>query len=77
MKETNGRMVNYIATCPVCKEQHKVTVNEFDLEEYMNPQRTRKVQDIFPYLSAEDRELLISGTCSSCFNALFGGNDDE
>lgn len=29
------------------------------------------IQDLLPYLSAGERELLISGTCSDCFDNLF------
>lgn len=29
------------------------------------------VQDAFPYLPAEDRELLISGICPTCWDAYF------
>ena len=38
------------------------------------------VQDAFPYLSAEVREMLISGICPSCWNNMFGGgfiDEDE
>lgn len=37
------------------------------------------IQDIMPYLSAGERELLISSTCSDCFDKLFPpdlDNDD-
>jgi len=30
------------------------------------------VQFAFPYLSKEQRELLISGTCGECWKTLFG-----
>jgi hypothetical protein len=29
------------------------------------------IQDLMPYLSAAERELLISKTCGSCFDKLF------
>lgn len=35
------------------------------------------IQDVFPELSAEDREFLISGLCPDCWNALCEGEDDE
>jgi hypothetical protein len=34
-------------------------------------------QDAFPHLTADERELLISGTCGSCFNAMFPEDDEE
>jgi hypothetical protein len=30
------------------------------------------IQDAMPELSADDRELLISGTCGKCWNVMFG-----
>lgn len=35
------------------------------------------VQDLFPMLSAGDRELLISGTCEPCFDAMFLDPDED
>lgn len=35
------------------------------------------VQDAFPQLSAEDRELLISGICPTCWDNLFSCKDEE
>jgi hypothetical protein len=34
-----------------------------------------KIQDVFPELSAGDREMLISSFCSECFDKLFA--EDE
>lgn len=33
------------------------------------------VQDAFPNLSAGDREQIITGTHSECWNQLFGGTE--
>ncbi len=33
------------------------------------------IQDVFPMLSKDEREILISGTHSECWNKMFG--DDE
>jgi hypothetical protein len=36
------------------------------------------IQDMMPYLSAGERELLISSTCGSCFDQIFDlDNEDE
>lgn len=35
------------------------------------------IQDALPDLTAGERELLISGTCDSCFNEMFGTCDDD
>ena len=33
------------------------------------------IQDAMPYLSADERELLISGTCGTCFDKMFGSEE--
>jgi hypothetical protein len=35
------------------------------------------MQEIFPDLSIGDRELLISGTCDTCWQNLYGSECDE
>ena len=34
-------------------------------------------QDAFPFLSADEREQIISGTHPKCWAELFGNDDDE
>lgn len=35
------------------------------------------VQDAFPELTADERELLISGTCGECWDKLFPHDQDK
>ena len=35
------------------------------------------IQDALPNLTADQRELLISGTCDDCWKTMFGTVDDE
>lgn len=62
--------------CHICGEDIELQVYEKDALEYMSPNR-RHAQDIFPYLSAAERELLISHICSNCWNDMFGGDEEE
>ena len=62
--------------CVVCNQIKTVSVLEEDAFEYMNPNRDRHIQDIFPYLSPEQRELLISNICPECWNDLFPPEDE-
>lgn len=55
-------------TCVVCKQPHKIKVDNKDMAKYQNG---AKVQEAFPYLSADDRELIISKTCGRCFDEMF------
>jgi len=56
-------------TCRVCE---KIYTLEVDLKAY-NSWKTRGelIQNALPELSDGERELLISGTCESCFDMIF------
>lgn len=60
-------------TCPFCGKSHDVVVDIFD---YFAWQEGELVQNAFPYLSANDREMLISGICPKCWDEMFGGEDE-
>ena len=72
----DNRNTEIITQCPICGKQHKVLVREEDWELYNSPDRPR-VQDIFPYLSPAERELLITGIDDKCFHKMFEGEDYE
>lgn len=54
--------------CLVCGKEGYVDVYYEDVTRYING---AKVQDAFPYLPAEQREMIISGTHPACFNEIF------
>ena len=56
-------------TCPFCGEVHSVRVAE---RGYHAWQSGELVQKAFPYLSATEREQLISQMCPSCQKDIFG-----
>ena len=70
----NYKEVSVITTCPFCGHAHEVEVNEMD---YWDWQDGELAQRAFPYLSADEREMLISGICPNCWQGMFGGADDE
>lgn len=61
--------------CRLCGADHVIFVKNRDYISWMN--RDGFIQDIMPYLSAADRELLISNTCGDCFNELFPPLDND
>ena len=74
----NERNYEIKVTCRLCKKEHtlKVRVEDyltFDLPAYARP----KIQDIFPYLTPAERELLISHTCQECWDKMFSEDLDE
>lgn len=56
--------------CRMCHSIHGIEVNLEDYFEYVSSGR-RHIQDIFPYITPAERELLISNTCEDCWNKLF------
>jgi hypothetical protein len=63
---------NMIVQCKHCGEDHKLSVNALDFFKW---QQGEKIQIAMPYLTADERELLISGTCSKCWSNLFAENE--
>ena len=61
--------------CVNCGKTHTVFVNNEDWEEYYNTNPRRYIQDIFPYLTPGERELLISNVCPDCWEDIF--SDEE
>ena len=61
--------------CPLCHETNIVTVELFDYIEYAYDYV--KAQDAFPYLTPNERELIISGTCAECWDKMFGDEEEE
>lgn len=73
MKE-NLHEVCVVTYCPFCGKAHEIEVNEID---YLDWQDGELVQNAFPYLSADEREMLVSGICPDCWNGMFGQEEDE
>ena len=60
--------------CPFCnKAGVKLRVNATDWERYNGGMM---IQQAFPYLSADERELLKTGICNPCWTEIFSSEDD-
>lgn len=55
--------------CEECGLRKKIAGTPEQWESYIN--KTKNIQDIFPELSAADRELMLSGLCGDCFDKMF------
>ena len=74
-REVNTMKINYkevtiVTTCPFCGHANEVAVNEEDYFDWSFDGVL--VQDAFPYLSADEREMLVSGICPTCWEETFG-----
>lgn len=65
--------VTITKTCPFCGKRHDI---ELDAEAVARWDAGAYVQDAFPRLSAAERETLISGSCSGCFDDAFPEEED-
>ena len=73
MIATNGRSQSLTIQCQMCGMDHSILV---DPNDYLSWQSGKKyIQDALAYLSAAERELLISATCDDCWKSLYG--EDE
>ena len=72
MKKINYKEITIVTACPFCGHANEVEVNEMD---YFDWQDGELAQNAFPYLSADEREMLISGICPKCWDEMFGGEE--
>lgn len=61
--------------CRDCGDEVVIHCNKFDITEYMRGNAT--ATEALPYLSREDREILISGTCPACCDEAFDISEDD
>lgn len=67
------RNLRVINTCPMCGEKHEVWVNQLDYSRW--ERNGVLIQDAFPYLTADEREIIKTGICGRCWDELFGDLD--
>jgi len=65
----HDRSDHCIIPCKFCGKSYLITYSRYDMVEWLSGSKT--IQDAMPYLSADEREILISDTCGSCFDALY------
>lgn len=61
--------------CWKCQRYYTIMYNRNDMLDWLSG--SGFVQDILSYLTAGERELLLSGTCSGCFDKLFSDDVDN
>jgi hypothetical protein len=68
MKPTNKNLISFEIRCRVCDTKHVVMVTDVDVADW---QGGKFIQDAFPYLTVDERELIMSQTCGSCWDKRF------
>ena len=59
----------YTVQCQCCKMKYTVLMNHDDLLGWMSGSGT--IHDMLPYLSDEEMETVISGTCYICWDLYY------
>ena len=66
-----------VVDCRMCEEFFQIPATPEQQEQLDKPRSELMfMQDIFPELSLGDRELLISGTCGTCWDKLFPSEEE-
>lgn len=63
-----------VKVCTICGRSRVIYVMKDDYLKWAN--RQALIQDAMPYLSAEEREMLLSGICPDCWDNLFKEDED-
>jgi hypothetical protein len=65
----------FTRTCMHCDEETEFCLSKDEYQRLII--NNEYVQDVFPLLSKEDREVMISGTHPKCWNEMFAELDEE
>ena len=73
MIATNNQAID--VQCDHCGITYSMLVDKDDIMDWILDKGY--IQELMPYLSASERELLISGTCNNCWKMLYGETEEE
>lgn len=65
---SDEKFTDFEVECRICYNKTLFTLESEGLLRWKNGE---KIQNIFPMISPNNRELLISQTCGECFDKLF------
>ena len=60
--------------CAYCGEVHSIVVVKNDYMNWYNGKLP--IQSALPYLTADERELLLSHMCGKCYDEMIGGDEE-
>ena len=68
IQASSEQVTNFTIQCKKCKTKFPFLLNSTKIKAW---QAGEKIQDVFPELTVDDRELLISGVCDRCFDEMW------
>lgn len=60
--------------CKICEDEFDLDVTSSQLFQW---KQGALIQRVFPYLNADERELIMTGMCGKCYDELFYDDGDE
>jgi|688.fasta_scaffold13218_18 hypothetical protein len=70
----NENVYGFTKTCMHCNEDTDFILDETEYQRLII--NNEYIQDVFPLLGKEEREMMISGTHPKCWIEMFGSEDD-
>lgn len=64
-----GNLTIISCQCRICKKDFALKVKKEDHTDYIS--NGKLIQNAFPYLTAGERELIITEICETCFDDIF------
>jgi len=64
-----NELVTHSSSCVFCGKEHLTTVDKVKYQRWLGGER---IQLVWPEMSDDDREILISGTCPDCWSNYMG-----
>ncbi|MCB0738980.1 MAG: hypothetical protein KDC92_15835 [Bacteroidetes bacterium] len=71
--ENNCGQMESVVKCIGCNKEHRIVTNAQKYVDWLNGEL---INNALPELNAEQKELLISGTCNSCWDLMWGEEED-
>lgn len=62
-------------SCRVCGKPQSIQAELQDLKDYTEGRK--HAQTAFPYLTAAEREMIISQTCGQCWDEMFSDDEED
>ncbi len=69
------KIVSHSVVCDHCRKEYNIMADRQDMEAWLSGDKY--IQDALSYISASERELLLSATCNTCWKKMYGLDDDE
>ncbi len=74
VEREDDRTVAAVRRCDLCKQDIMVYVRPEDWTAFLEGRGY--IQNLFPYLTAAERELLLNGFCGPCFDSFCPPDED-